>query len=59
MTTLPQKDLLRPDEVATYFRVSLRTVYRWIDEGKLKALKVGKKVTRIKRDAVLRFSIPA
>ncbi len=41
MTSLPQKDILRPDEVASYYRVSIQTVRRWIWEGKLKAIKVG------------------
>jgi excisionase family DNA binding protein len=47
MTTLPQKELLRPDEVARYFDVHKSTVYRWIDEGKLQAVKIGDKIIRI------------
>ena len=52
MTTLPDKALLRPDEVAAYFRVSVSTVYRWIDCGTMKAVKIAGKCVRIPREAV-------
>ncbi|GAB7141384.1 hypothetical protein RsTz2092_13680 [Deferribacterales bacterium RsTz2092] len=35
MQTLPDKRYLRPDEVAEYFNVSRRTVYRWADNGEI------------------------
>ncbi len=38
---LPGKQFLRVDEVASLFRVTIRTVYNWCDEGKVRALKVG------------------
>jgi len=41
MTDLPNKDLLRPDEVAAYFSLSVRTIYGWIDAGKLGAVRIG------------------
>lgn len=41
MTELPNKSLLRPDEVAALWSVSVRTVYRWIDLGILEAVKKG------------------
>lgn len=53
MSTLPNKELLRPDEVAVYFSVTVRTVRRWIGEGKLKAVKVFG-VTRIPRKEVVK-----
>lgn len=53
MSTLPNKELLRPDEVAAYFSVTVRTVRRWINEDKLKAVKVFG-VTRIARKEVMR-----
>ena len=53
MSTLPQKELLRPDEVAAYFSVTVRTVRRWIGEGKLKAVRVFG-VTRIPRKEVVK-----
>ena len=41
MTTLPEKSLLRPDEVAAFWSVSVKTIYRWIDLGILEAVKKG------------------
>jgi excisionase family DNA binding protein len=34
-------DLLRPSEVAAYFGMSVKTIYGWVAEGKIKAVKVG------------------
>ena len=34
------KQYLRVDEVAEYFSISVRTVYRLIDEGELKRTKI-------------------
>jgi excisionase family DNA binding protein len=36
----PIKQYLRVDEVADYFSISVRTVYRLIDEGELKRTKI-------------------
>ena len=33
--------LFTTDEVAEYFCVHVRTIYRWIEEGRLDAVKVG------------------
>lgn len=52
-SSLPDKDLLRPDEVAAYFSVSLSTIYYWIDTGKLEAVKTPGKIIRIPREAVV------
>ena len=51
MTTLPDKANLRSSEVARYYDVTRKTVYRWIREGKIEAIKVGG-VLRIPRAAV-------
>lgn len=52
MTALPDKELLRPDEVAKYYSVSEKTVRDWIATGKLLAVKVVK-VWRIHRQDAL------
>jgi excisionase family DNA binding protein len=49
---LPEKTLLRPDEVAKFMSVHVVTVYRWADEGKVDSIKVGK-VLRIYRESVV------
>jgi excisionase family DNA binding protein len=51
MTTSLKKDYYRPDEVAIYFSINRRTVYRWIETGKIEAVKVGK-MLRVSREAL-------
>ena len=41
MKTLPEKELLRPEEVADFWSVSVKTIYRWIDLGIIPAEKKG------------------
>lgn len=52
---LPQKDFLRPDEVAQYFSVHINTIYRWIDSGKLEGRKIAGTILRIPRESVIRI----
>ena len=40
MLSKPFKQYFRVDEVADYFAISVRTVYRLIDEGDLKRTKI-------------------
>ena len=40
MGELPDKALLRVGEVAAYFSVKPRTVYGWIESGKMEAVKI-------------------
>ena len=49
-------DLLTTQEVATRVRVKLNTVYRWINNGKLQAVRAGEKwlVYETELDAFLR-----
>lgn len=47
-------ELLTPKEVAGILRVSPRTVQRWVKEGKLRAVRVGK-LWRIPREALEEF----
>ncbi|MDD5775513.1 MAG: helix-turn-helix domain-containing protein [Candidatus Omnitrophica bacterium] len=51
MTTLPEKELLRVDEVADFFSVTERTIRGWIESGRLEAEKIVGTV-RIKRESV-------
>ncbi len=51
MANLPEKEMLRVDEVATYFNVSRSTIYLWIDHGVLEAIKIQGTI-RIPRQAV-------
>ncbi len=47
-----EKRLLRPDEVAAFLSVSKWTIYRWVEEGRLRATKVGPGCLRIFSDSV-------
>ena len=51
MTDLPAKQLLRPDEVAAFWSVSVKTIYRWIDLGILEGVKKGGTVRVPREDA--------
>jgi len=51
MTSLPNKELLRVDEVAAYFCVARSTVYLWIEHGILVAEKY-RGVIRVPRESV-------
>ncbi len=58
--SLPEKDLLRPDEVAKYLSISVKTIYGWIATGKVDAVKVGpSRLIRIRRIVVERMNPPA
>ena len=52
---LPDKDWFRPDEVAKHFGVHKSTVYRWIESGKMEAVKLSKKLIRISKKAIIDF----
>ena len=47
-------EFLTPKEVAGILRVSPRTVQRWVKEGRLRAVRVGK-LWRIPREALEEF----
>jgi excisionase family DNA binding protein len=39
MKKLPQRPLLKASEVADYWGISTASIYRWISEGKMAAIK--------------------
>lgn len=53
---LPNKSLLRPDEVAEFFSVSRRTVYLWVEMGKLEGVKPVSGILRIFRESVVKLA---
>jgi excisionase family DNA binding protein len=60
MKELPEKAHYRPDEVADYFDIPKSTLYQWIAEGKVDALKIaGQRVLRISKDEVERMKVEA
>ena len=58
MLELPMKDLLRIDEVGTFFSVSDRTIRLWAEHGHLEAVKIVGSI-RITRESALncRFGV--
>jgi excisionase family DNA binding protein len=51
MTDLPIKKTYHPQEVADYYRVSRKSVYRWIQIKALRAVSVNGRL-RIPREAI-------
>lgn len=47
-----EKRLLRPDEAASILKISRWTVYRWVNEGKLIATKIGPGSLRVFTESV-------
>ena len=53
MTTLPDKELLRVDEVAHYFGVTARTVYTWIKRNQIEVKRTPGKQIRVLRESIM------
>jgi excisionase family DNA binding protein len=49
---MPDEPMMTPEDVADWLQVHRHTVYRWIEEGRLPALRIGR-VYRIPRAEVL------
>ncbi len=49
------KEVYRPDEVALLLEVTRQTVYNWIERGDLRAVKIGGRALRIRRDDILKL----
>ena len=54
LSDLPKKTFLRPDEVAAFLRVSLKTVYRWHAKGLLQGIRFHRSL-RIFRESVVKL----
>ena len=54
---LPNKSLLRPDEVGAFLSVSEKTVRRWVAEGVIRGVRLGKSI-RIFRDSIVNWIGP-
>lgn len=60
MTDLPNKKYLTPQEVATFYSLPVKTLYGWINEGKIEAERVGQSnLLRIKREVAEKLLKPA
>lgn len=53
--TRPAPSAFTVHQVAQRFNVSSRTVWTWIAAGKLRALKLGPRTTRVPEDALAEF----
>ncbi len=51
--SLPDKTLLRPDEVAEFFDLSVKTIYNWVEAGVLKGSNPKGRSLRIFRQSVI------
>jgi excisionase family DNA binding protein len=51
---IPNRQLLRPTEVATFLGVSTKTVYRWCDMGLIESVKLNGSI-RVLRDSLVNF----
>ncbi len=51
---LPLKTLLKPDEVALFLSVSLKTIHRWYQSGLIGGVKAGRSL-RIYRDSIVKL----
>jgi excisionase family DNA binding protein len=47
-----EKPLVRVDEAAEFLSVSRWTIYRWVEEGKLRGTKIGKGSLRIFHESI-------
>ena len=53
MTGTMEKTLLRVGEAAQLLSVSRWTIYRWVEEGRLRGTKIGKGSLRIFRESII------
>lgn len=53
LTGVLEKTLLRVGEAAELLSVSRWTIYRWVEEGRLRGTKIGKGSLRIFRESIV------
>lgn len=53
LTDTMEKTLLRVGEAAELLSVSRWTIYRWVEEGRLRGAKIGKGSLRIFRESIV------
>lgn len=59
MTDLPNKKYLTPQEVADFYSFDVKTLYGWINEGKVKAERIGPgKLLRLTREVAEKLAQP-
>ncbi len=51
--TVEGKRLLRVEEAAEFLSVSRWTIYRWVEDGRLRGAKIGKSSLRIFRESIV------
>lgn len=56
---LPNKERFRPDEVAKYLDMSVKTIYSWIATGKMNAIRTGGRALRIPREEIIKIQEPS
>lgn len=52
---ISQINLLTIQEVATWAKVSTKTVYRWISDNKIPAMRLGNRTYRIPEQAIIDY----
>lgn len=52
LTSTKEKTLLRVGEAAELLSVSRWTIYRWVEEGRLRGTKIGKGSLRVFRESI-------
>jgi excisionase family DNA binding protein len=55
ISELYQINLLTIQEVADWAKVSTKTIYRWISENKIPAIRLGNRTYRIPEKAIIDF----
>lgn len=52
---LPDETFFTVPELAAIFKVSVKTIYGWVDMGKLEAVKIGGRALRIPKEAAIKL----